>query len=415
LKDESMLVSREKEQLEKLERELNLKQLQIKSLLAITQAINDNVSASGLFNMYKSFISWEMGIHTMALFVKNEVGWNCVAESNVDEALLVGGAEKLLLQFSRLHTIKDSDPEELQVFDIIIPVYHKDTSIAYSLIGGIKEQDDIYNKIQFITTITNIIAVAIENKRLFNQQIAQEALKREMELASTVQKMLIPEFLPQGEGYELASIYKPHSNVGGDYFDLIQYDPQRFAFCIADISGKGVAAALLMANFQANLRSLIYQYRDLETFVLALNEAVYRITKSDKFITLFVAEINLQTRELKYINAGHFPPFIVNDGKVKRLEKGCTIIGAFDQLPSIEMGCEKLSKEGIILTFTDGLTDLKSPSGEYFEEQQIDQFVRKNQHLSAHDFNQVLLNELEEFRGNEDYPDDIAVLTCKYF
>ena len=73
-----MLVSREKEQLEKLERELNLKQLQIKSLLAITQAINDNVSASGLFNMYKSFISWEMGIHTMALFVKSEVGWNCV-------------------------------------------------------------------------------------------------------------------------------------------------------------------------------------------------------------------------------------------------------------------------------------------------------------------------------------------------
>jgi sigma-B regulation protein RsbU (phosphoserine phosphatase) len=410
-----MLVSREKEQLEKLERELNLKQLQIKSLLAITQAINDNVSASGLFNMYKSFISWEMGIHTMALFVKDEVSWDCVAESNVEDSLLSGGAEKMLLQYSRLHTIKSTDPEALQDFDIIIPVYHKETPIAYSLIGGIKEQEDIYNKIQFITTITNIIAVAIENKRLFKQQIAQESMKREMELASTVQKMLIPDFLPSGEGYELASIYQPHSNVGGDYFDFIQYDPQRFAFCIADISGKGVAAALLMANFQANLRSLIYQYRDLETFVLALNEAVYRITKSDKFITLFVAEINLKTRELKYINAGHFPPFIINSGKIKRLEKGCTIIGAFDQLPNIEMGCEKLSQEGLILTFTDGLTDLKSPSGEYFEEGKIERFVQNNHHLTATEFNDTLLNELEEFRGNQDYPDDIAVLTCKYF
>lgn len=410
-----MLVSREKEQLEKLERELNLKQLQIKSLLAITQAINDNVSASGLFNMYKSFISWEMGIHTMALFVREGSSWDCVAESNVEDSLLFSSTAEMLLQYSRLHTIKGTDPEALQDFDIIIPVYHKETPIAYSLIGGIKEQEDIYNKIQFITTITNIIAVAIENKRLFNQQIAQEALKREMELASTVQKMLIPDSLPSGEGYELASIYQPHSNVGGDYFDLIQYDPQRFAFCIADISGKGVAAALLMANFQANLRSLIYQYRDLETFVLALNEAVYRITKSDKFITLFVAEINLKTRELKYINAGHFPPFIVNGGKIKRLEKGCTIIGAFEQLPYIEMGCEKLSQEGLILTFTDGLTDLKSPAGEYFEEQAIEKFVMNNQHLTATEFNDTLLNELEEFRGNEEYPDDIAVLTCRYF
>ena len=409
-----MLVSRQEEQLEKLERELNLKQLQIKSLLAITQAINDNVSASGLFNMYKSFISWEMGIHTMALFVRVGEEWNCVAESNADELLLNGESEKLLLKYNRLHTIKETDPGILQAFDIIIPVYHKETPIAYALIGGIREQDDIYNKIQFITTITNIIAVAIENKRLFKQQVEQEALKREMELASTVQQMLIPDALPQGEGYELASIYKPHFNVGGDYFDLIPYDAQRFAFCIADISGKGVAAALLMANFQANLRSLIFQYRDLETFVLALNESVYRITKSDKFITLFVGEMNLHTRELRYINAGHFPPFFVNDGKIKRLEKGCTIIGAFDQLPSIEMGYEQLSDEGLIMTFTDGLPDLRSPDGDYFDENMIENFVRKYHHLSAKEFNDTLLTKLERFRGPQGYPDDIAVLTCRY-
>lgn len=409
-----MLVNRQEEQLEKLERELNLKQLQIKSLLAITQAINDNVSASGLFNMYKSFISWEMGIHTMALFVRVGHEWNCVAESNADELLMDDKAENLLLKYNRLHTIKDSDPEILQSFDIIIPVYHKETPIAYALIGGIKEQDDIYNKIQFITTITNIIAVAIENKRLFKQQVEQEALKREMELASTVQQMLIPDELPQGDGYELASIYMPHFNVGGDYFDLIPYDSQRFAFCIADISGKGVAAALLMANFQANLRSLIYQYRDLETFVLALNESVYRITKSDKFITLFVGEMNLHTRELMYINAGHFPPFLVNDGKIKRLEKGSTIIGAFEQLPDIEMGYEQLSREGLLMTFTDGLPDLRSPEGTYFDEQMIEQFIVRHSHLSAREFNNALLAKLEKFKGPQGYPDDIAVLTCRY-
>ncbi|MBK7010693.1 MAG: serine/threonine-protein phosphatase [Saprospiraceae bacterium] len=94
--------------------------------------------------------------------------------------------------------------------------------------------------------------------------------------------------------------------MGGDYIDYIKYDEDRFAICIADISGKGVAAALLMANFQAMVQSLIFQYKDLETFIFALNQAVYRITKADKFITFFVAEINLRTRKLRYVNAGTF-------------------------------------------------------------------------------------------------------------
>jgi sigma-B regulation protein RsbU (phosphoserine phosphatase) len=400
--------------LEKLERDLNLKQLQIKSLLAITQAINDNVSADGLYNMYKSFMSWEMGVTNMALFIQEDTEWHCVSHMNVSTSILNGQAEEVLLQYKRLHTVKKEDSAILQEFDIIIPVYHKDLPIAYALMGGIKEKEDIYNKIQFITTITNIIAVAIENKRLFKRQIEQERLKREMELASQVQKMLIPKNLPKGKGFELASIYMPHSTVGGDYFDYIQYDEQRFAFCIADISGKGVAAAILMANFQAILQSLIYQYRDLETFMLALNQAVYRITKSDKFITLFVGEINLRTKELQYINAGHFPPFLYMNGHVQRLNKGCTVIGSFDQLPFIEMGELSLNGDGLILTFTDGLTDLKNDKSEYFDEEHIAQVVNEHATLSASEFNDQLLKKLENFRGNQAFPDDIAILTCRF-
>ena len=409
-------MSREDAILEKLERELNLKQLQIKSLLAITQAINDNVNAAGLYNMYKSFMSWEMGASTMALFVKDdEKEWPCVSHHNVDIPVLNGQVDKLLT-YNRMHTIKqDVDPPVFHAFDIIIPVYHKDNPIAYALIGGIREKEDIYNKIQFITTITNIIAVAIENKRLFKRQIAQERVRRDMELASSVQKMLIPDQFPRGEGYELDAIYKPHYNVGGDYFDFIQYDRDRFAFCIADISGKGVAAAILMANFQAILQSLIYQYRDLETFIVALNQSVYRITKSDKFITLFVAELDLRSRSMRYINAGHFPPYLLMNGELQRLEHGCTVIGSFEQLPFINMGEVPLEQEGLILSFTDGLTDLQNENGVYFDEPYIEQFIREHPGLSATDFNAELLRELEEFKGDSEFPDDIAIVTCKFF
>ena len=397
-----------------MERELNLKQLQIKSLLAITQAINENVSAEGLYNMYKSFMSWEMGVQKMALLVKSDNDWTCVLHERVDLDPETLDVEKLLAAYVRLHTIKKEDPAILQEFDIVIPVFHKQTPIAYALIGGIKEQDDIYNKIQFITTITNIIAVALENKRLFKQHVHQETMKRELDLASKVQRMLIPDELPQGEGYELDAIYRPHYNIGGDYFDIISYDPQRFAFCIADISGKGVAAALLMANFQANLQSLIYQYRDLETCVIALNQAVFRITKGDKYITLFIGELNLRKKTLSYINAGHFPPYLVTSGKIERLDKGCTVVGAFEQLPEIEMGEIDLTSSGLILTFTDGLTDLQNKDGEYFDEPQIESVIKQNGATTAKAFNEKLLAIMDDFRGDEEFPDDIAVLTCKF-
>ncbi len=401
--------------LEKLEKELNLKQLQIRSLLTITQAINDNVSQEGLFNMYKSFLSWEMGIERMALFILGEDGWICASRINYTkdkpENLI-----PLIEQHKRLYTIKPDDHALLSDFDIIIPVFHKDLSIAYALIGGIKDKDDLFNKIQFITTITNIIAVAIENKRLFKRQLEQEKYKTELLLAQDVQSMLIPDHLPHTKTYAISKIYKPHYNIGGDYIDYIKYDEDRFAICIADISGKGVAAALLMANFQAMVQSLIFQYKDLETFIFALNQAVFRITKADKFITFFVAEFNLKTKKLHYVNAGHFPPILFkNDSTYTRLKAGCSVIGAFEKLPEIKAGEEDLDQPCIVLSFTDGLGELKNEKGEYYEEQNLIPFIRENSSTLPDDFNAKLLEQIEIFRGTEEYNDDIAVITCKVF
>jgi len=408
-------MNRDAVMLEKLDKELRLKELQIKSLLTITQAINDNVDQEGLFNMYTRFLSWDMGIDKMGLFIPNGDAWTCASCINIESDQRKQAIIPHLLEHKRLKTIKNGEVPELSGFDIIIPVYHKKHAIAYAVIGGIKEKEDLYNKIEFITTITNIIAVAIENKRLFKQQIEQERLNKELEVASDVQKMLIPDVLPTKDRYELASIYKPHSSIGGDYFDYIPFSEDRFAFCIADISGKGVAAALLMANFQAIIQSLIYQYRDLGTFVFALNQSVHRITKSDKFITFFIAEVDLTKMTLNYINAGHFPPVLYNNKEITRLDKGCTVIGAFEKLPEIEETKIDLEHEALILTFTDGLADLQNSDGAYFDDDKTENFVKDNADLSVKDFNDRLLTEINTFRGEEDYSDDIAVLTCKIY
>ena len=401
--------------LEALEKELNLKQLQINRLLGITQAINDNVSAKGLFEMYQSFLSWEMGVKKMALYFLEEKKWVCKASIGLSGHLLQEDISAFLPKFKRLSNLQDLDSALIREFDLVIPVRHKETPLAYVFIGGFGEEDDLYNKVQFITTITNIIAVAIENKRLFKRQLEQERLKREMELAGEMQKLLIPAQLPRCEHYELASIYKPHLGVGGDYFDFIELENDRFAFCIGDISGKGVAAALLMANFQAHFQSLIHERRSLADLIIALNQSVLRITNGDKFITFFVAEYDLRMQTLSYVNAGHNPPAMAMNGKIFRLDKGCTILGAFQELPRLEVGELYIDNEALILTYTDGLTDIRNEEGEFMDEAYGYDFLLRNHMLSAAMFNEKLLEEIDLFKGAESFPDDFTVLTCKIY
>lgn len=400
-------------QIEDLEKEINLKELQIKSLLTITQAINENVEATGLFHMYSNFVSWDIGFERMILFIPNEHGvWEKVAgfgDISVTEEDIIAK----LPYYHKVTILSETDHETLHDFDYVIPVFHKEKPIAYSLIGGFRDEKDQYNKIQFVITITNIIAVAIENKRLFKQQLEQQNFKKELELAKNVQNMLIPTSLPKTDQYDIASIYRPHSNIGGDYFDFIKFSDTKFAICIADISGKGISAALLMANFQAMIQSLVYQYRDLETFVFALNQSVMRITKGERFITFFIAEIDTFNKKLKYVNAGHYPPVLRNGDKTAELTKGCTVIGAFENMPEIEEGQVDLEDDALLLCFTDGLAELQDQSGDFFDGERIREFVMNHSEKNATSFNKSLMKEIDVFKGQESFSDDIAVITCK--
>lgn len=398
-----------------LERDLNLKQLQINRLLNITQAINNNVKMSGLFEMYTSFLSWEMGVKKMALYYRKDKKWVCTAHIGFEENELKSDVSDQLSKYTRLHTLADSDDPFFQQFDVVIPVKHKETHLAYVFIGGFGEEEDMYNKVQFITTITNIITVAIENKRLFKNKIEEERLRKEMELASEMQQLLIPKSLPTRKEYELSAIYRPHLNVGGDYFDFVEHGNGKITFCIADIAGKGVAAALLMSNFQASFHNLLERHDNLMAFVEDLNRSVLRITKGERFLTFFVAQFDLNTRLLTYVNAGHNQPILAMHGQLTYLSKGTTVLGAFDELPFIEQGTEKVDGEALILLFTDGLTELQNEAGEFVDEDFGQKFVLEHYQLSAREFNQKVMDALDRFKGRAGFQDDFTVLTCKVF
>lgn len=400
--------------IDQLERELHLKQLQINRLLNITQAINDNVKSQGLFEMYTSFLSWEMGVKKMALYFRNTDEWVCTASIGVEKESIPGNeVAKCLLKYTRPHSLTESDHPFLREFEVIIPVRHKEEALAFVLLGGFSDDEDLYSKVQFITTITNIIAVAIENKRLFKRQLEQELLRKEMELAREMQRLLIPSDLPASAHYELAGIYQPHLNVGGDYYDFIEYEDGRLIFCIADIAGKGMAAALLMSNLQANVHSLLRQHESLPSFIRALNTAMMRITKGERFFTFFIGHYDPANRQLLYVNAGHPPPVLVMQGKVHRLGEGTTVLGAMEELPMLQEGKVLIEGSALLLMATDGLSELRNDKGEFLDVEEGQRFILNHAHLSAASFNDHLMRALDRFRGKTPFQDDFTVLTVR--
>lgn len=402
--------------IEKLERELHLRQLQVNRLLTLTQAINNNASAADLYRMYHSFLTFELGVKRMALYIRGKASnWECAAQTGLTKTQKIYNITEELGSFTELVNLDSEDHPFLAPFDLVIPVLHKDEPIAYVFIGGFEEDDDMYEKVQFITTITNIVAVALENKRLFKRQLEQERLRREMELAGEMQRTLIPASLPVKDCYEMASIYQPHFGVGGDYYDYLEFTDGQLAFCIGDISGKGVAAALLMANFQANFNTLINKRTKLDEFITDLNTSVNRITGGERFITFFVAEFNRYTNTLRYVNAGHNPPILASANQTVLLKSGCTILGSFETLPTIEVGELTISEPSLLLTYTDGLIDLRNPAGDYFDDMLLKDFVEKHHKLSAAEFNRTLQDCLNDFKADQGYPDDFTVLTAKFF
>lgn len=411
----SSLSSTQELDFKQLERQLQIKQLQVSALLEVTQAINNNLSSDKLFRIYEFILRAQISVQRLAVYLKDDAIY-CICKYGMPDGFDPDAIQEEIVKYRRLTFFEEEPNELLDDFDLIIPVYHKEKPLAFALVGEVEvdKHETLEEKIKFIRTITNIIVVAVENKRLFKQQLEQEKFNREMELAADVQSLLIPRDLPNNDKLEMSAVYLPHRNIGGDYYDYILTDRNKALFCIADISGKGIAAAILMANFQAILRTLAKLKTDLRGFAESLNETVTEITNGEKFITLFLAEYDIATRKLQYINAGHNPPILLGSNGFQLLDKGCTILGMFEEMPSIEIGEVTLEPGTLLINYTDGLTDLENEEGYNFTIEKVMEFVKENQEYSMAVFNNLLLKKIMDFKGGKEFIDDISILSCRF-
>ena len=393
---------------------LKLKELELNAVLEITQAINNNLPENALYKIYDFTLRANLNVRKLALYVYDDE-WNCKANYGTKQNFF---KIKLGNDFRKLRSITSTDHcdvEEFDEFEYVIPVFHKSETLALVFVSEGNQDRQMYYASEFIQALSNIIIVAIENKKLARKQLEQEAFRKELEIASDVQQFLFPDDLPYGMRLKVEASYLPHDRVGGDYYDYIPINKNQFLLCVADVSGKGIPAAILMSNFQASLRTLIRQTPNLTEIVKALNFQVRESAKGEKFITFFAAIYDHTLKTLVYVNAGHNPPILIRkqSEKIELLEDGCTVLGMFEPLPFINEGFITDLDEFLLFNYTDGLTETENDAGDEYGIDKLISYLKDNHHKDLREIHQDVIVNLDNFKGNQAYRDDITMLSCR--
>ncbi|MGY6744935.1 MAG: PP2C family protein-serine/threonine phosphatase [Cecembia sp.] len=392
------------------------KELELKSLLEITQAINENKPAGVLLDIFKFTCLVHLNIRSLLLYMVQGEHYEKMISHGLKKSIpdQIAGSKVNYNKATGALQIEVGTPYSFTELESYLPVFHKDKMLAILFLKKKSQEEDI--DLDFTQALANILVVALENKKFAKRQLEQERLKREVEIASNVQRMLFPAELPNTPRLAAKVTYIPHSTVGGDYYDLIQKSEDEVFFCIADVSGKGMPAALLMSNFQAALRTLLRSTSDLKMVVEQLNYTTFDNTKGERFITFFLGHYHYKKRELIYVNAGHNPPVLCWEGenRTELLGAGTTILGAFETLPFLELGKRSHLTGFTVHLYTDGLIETQNQEEEEYGDVRFHQFVKERLCMSPRRFHTVLLEDLQGFSKGKAQHDDITLLSLRF-
>jgi serine phosphatase RsbU (regulator of sigma subunit)/predicted enzyme related to lactoylglutathione lyase len=248
-------------------------------------------------------------------------------------------------------------------------------------------------------------------RRLAEEKLeAERRTAQELEIAKRVQSRLFPQILPQLKTLEYWGVCIQAHEVGGDYYDFLNLGPERLGLIVGDTSGKGIGAALLMANLQANLRSQsAIALRQPQRFLRSVNQLFYENTTDSAYATLVFAEYNDRTRTLRYANCGHYSPLLLrNDNTLERLDSTGTVLGLFQEWDcSIQE--RQLFPGDILALYTDGITESFNDAGDEFGEEQLIEALRRNREQSSKDFVGTIVDEVRRFSRSEQH-DDITLI-----
>jgi sigma-B regulation protein RsbU (phosphoserine phosphatase) len=245
------------------------------------------------------------------------------------------------------------------------------------------------------------------------QETELRNLEHELDIAREVQQRLFPQSAPEMSTLDYCGICKPASKIGGDYYDYFLLGNGKLAFAIGDVCGHGISASLLMASVEAFVRSNSHLYgENLKSFIEEMNSFLYQSTEDSKFVTFFYSVYDGKTRKLIYVNAGHNPPFLLNNIGFEKLDRGGLLLGAVESA-SYEQGEVNLNAGDLLLLYTDGVTESMNEKEELFGDDRLKAVIKDNKSGNAESVKQEVIKALKKYTGSHSQDDDITMIVVK--
>jgi sigma-B regulation protein RsbU (phosphoserine phosphatase) len=334
-----------------------------------------------------------------------------------------GELQKCLSEYELANTLESIRNEEISErfsllkeigIQLVVPMQLQGKTRGLILLGSrAGERDYLDSDIEFIYSVGNLAIISLENKRLFEEALEKQKLEEELLIARDIQQNLLPQKIPQFENFEIAALNVSSKQVGGDYYDVIPLDDNNFVVAIAEVSGKGVPASLMMANIQAFLQVICKQDLQIDDATALINDLVTANTTEGRFITFFWGVVNRKRKSLKYVNAGHNPPLLLRNNTVKKMDKGGIILGVMKTMEPYIFEEVDLQKDDVLVLFTDGVSEAMNNGGEEFGEDRLEETAETLKKNTAEEILVGIKEEVQNFSEGNAQSDDITMIILK--
>lgn len=403
-------------QLKETELQLNKQNQLLSSLIDINKDYSSVTSQQEIVKYFSYRLMGQLMISKFALWSLDEDG-NFIELVNRFKYNFSNDTLSELFAFNSSTPLLSIEAPIWHADDLVhyVPMYHNSDKKGILFLGK-KMNNEAFtdDNINYVEALASATIAALENQRLFLEVIDKKNMERELDLALEIQQKLLPKEIPYIPGYSISGMSVPSQQVGGDYYDIIQISEEKYLITIADVSGKGMPAALLMANVQAAFRSLAPVSNNLSDLLNRVNKIVYQNTSPDKFVTMFVALLNTRTHTIDYINAGHNPPlYIYADSDILELSAGGLILGLFDDYIHYETDSIPVRITDTICLYTDGIVEAHNTSGQEYGGDRLANIILHHQNTSSDLLLEKIIQDVSAFSNSNQLYDDQTLVLIK--
>lgn len=404
-------------QISELNAQLDSKINQLKSLFDLSKEFSSILESERVIKLLVYSVLAQMLITKYSILFFNDGKINIKSSGFSDKKILQLVEEyKLNILLNPVYLNIETNYPNLYSIGIraLIPLVLKSVTKGILILGDrFSGKSFTDTDIEYLYSLGSIASISVENSRLVKEEIEKEKLEKDLELAKNIQKNLLPKELPKFENLDIAALNKTAKMVGGDYYGIFNLSKEKVIISIADVSGKGVQAALLMANLQAFLKSALLQKLSITELVGQINNLVTENVNSGSFITFFISIVDLENLTLEYVNAGHNPPYFIRNGKLEQLKHGGMILGVMETIIPYTSGKLSLLKGDTFVLFTDGITEATNAKEEEYGEDRFEKFSLTIYENTCKEMTVKIEKEIEDFTNSAEQSDDITLVIFK--